>query len=405
MIKDYFKFSWNSIRNRQVRAWLTIIGILIGITSIVALVSLGQGLQESVNKQFEKIGINRVTISAGGLALGPMGGEFSTAILTEEDVDVIDEVRGVESVTFNLMKTKKVEFGNEVKHVSVVGVPTDAESLKIIKELSLFDIETGRELRSSDQHNAILGKTISEEEFKRELTTRDRIDIGGIKFNIIGVQEKAGTGVHDNMIRIPLDTARNLFEEEEEVSMITTTTQKEVEPSEVAERIKKALRKHRDVKKGEEDFKVATAEQTIESLTGILGVIQIFLVGIAAISLFVGGVGIMNTMYTSVMERTNEIGLMKAIGARDSDVLFIFLIESGILGVIGGIFGVGLGIGLAKVGELIAVQLGVDIFQAYISIELVVGALLFSFLIGAISGLLPAKQAAQLEPVEALRKK
>ena len=175
-------------------------------------------------------------------------------------------------------------------------------------------------------------------------------------------------------------------------------------PEQVAENIKKELRKERNEKEGEETFSIQTFKQLLETFQNVFAVVQGVLVGIAAISLIVGGIGIMNTMYTSVLERTKEIGTMKAVGARNSDILTIFLIESGLLGLIGGAIGIMIGVGLGKGAEYVAsVALGVSLFRASFPLWLIFGALLFSFLIGSFSGLLPALQASKMKPVDALR--
>ena len=163
------------------------------------------------------------------------------------------------------------------------------------------------------------------------------------------------------------------------------------------------MRRDHDVKEGEEDFQVTTSIQLMEGFNNILNVVQIVLIGIAAISLFVGGIGIMNTMYTSVLQRRKEIGIMKSIGATNTAILTIFLFESGILGIIGGTIGVIFGLLLSKGVELGASLAGIDLLKAYISIPLIMSALVFSFLIGALSGFMPAKQASKLQPVDALR--
>ncbi|PIY91579.1 hypothetical protein COY71_02380 [Candidatus Micrarchaeota archaeon CG_4_10_14_0_8_um_filter_60_7] len=201
-----------------------------------------------------------------------------------------------------------------------------------------------------------------------------------------------------------LDDCRKLFDDPEAVSMIYAQTQVGAEPARVAERIEDKLRKTRHEEEGKETFTVSTSEQLLESFSVILGVVEAMIIGIAAISLLVGGIGIMNTMYTSVMERTREIGIMKAIGARNGDILAIFLIESGMLGAVGGIVGILAGMGLGKLTEIIAeAALGSQLLKASFTPELLIGALLFSFVIGALSGTLPARQAASLKPVDALR--
>ena len=216
--------------------------------------------------------------------------------------------------------------------------------------------------------------------------------------------EKTGDPNDDNALYIPKDTLREIFEIPEEESMIMVKTAPGFEPTNVAEEIERKLRRFRGEKEGEETFNVQTSEQLLETFSNIFGVVQAVLVGIAGISLLVGGIGIMNTMYTSVLERTKEIGTMKAVGAKNSDILLIFLFESGLLGLVGGMIGIGIGIGLSKSAEYIAsVALGTNLLQADTGISLIGGALMFSFLIGAMSGVFPAMQAAKLKPADALR--
>ena len=179
---------------------------------------------------------------------------------------------------------------------------------------------------------------------------------------------------------------------------------KQFNPDIVAEDIEEALRDERDERIGQETFSVQSFSQLLETFTDIFAVVQAVLIGIAAISLIVGGIGIMNTMYTSVLERTKEIGIMKAVGARNRDIFLIFLIESGLLGLVGGIIGILLGIGIGKgVEYLAASQLGTPFLQAIFGFPLILSALAFSFIIGAASGVLPAMQAARLKPADALR--
>ena len=169
-----------------------------------------------------------------------------------------------------------------------------------------------------------------------------------------GVFEKIGNRFDDNALVITIDSARDLFNEEDEVSEILVKTKKDLKPSDVAEDISHALRKSRDEKKGEESFNVQTYEQVLKSVETILGIVRAVLIGIAGISLLVGAVGIMNTMFTAVLERTREIGVMKAIGARNYDIMSLFMIESGIYGLIGGVIGIAMGLGMSKMAEIIA---------------------------------------------------
>ncbi len=404
MLKDYFKFVLNSLVKRQTRSLLTIIGIFIGIMAVVALVSLGQGMQRAINSEFEKAGSNRIIITPGGTFMGPTGGSMSTATLTDDDLKVVKDVDGVDEAFGVVSETVRVWFKEDSSYISVWGTDITNDAIKFMDDVGFFEIDTGRTFKSGDGYVAIIGYRITEDMFDEKVKVGDTIEIKGKEFKVIGTQKKAGTGVHDIMIRIPKKIAVDLFEKEDKIDTIFATTKEGLKPSEVADKIKEELGDYRDVEKGEEDFSVQTAEQTIQSLNTILNVVQVILVGIAAISLIVGGVGIMNTMYTSVLERTPEIGIMKAIGAKNSDILWIFLIESGFLGVIGGAIGVILGLSLSKIVELIAVSAGMDIFKAYMGFPLILGALFFSFIVGALSGALPARQAAKMNPVDALSK-
>ena len=186
--------------------------------------------------------------------------------------------------------------------------------------------------------------------------------------------------------------------------MITVKVKPNEDVNKVADEIEDRLRRDRGQKAGEEDFRVQTSEQLAQTFTTIFSIVQAVFIGIAAISLVVGGIGIMNTMYTAVLERTREIGIMKAVGAKNSDILTLFLVESGILGLVGGAIVVLIGVLLGVGASFIAGQaLGTGLLKAYFPWYLIVGALIFSFVVGCASGVLPALQASKLKPVDALR--
>jgi len=406
MFNAYLKFAWSSITNRKTRSLLTIIGILIGIAAVVALVSVGQGMQDAINEQLKTIGSNRLIITpGGGIMAGPATSGLVTAKLYEHDVDVVRDVRGVDYAIGVLTKSVRVEFHNEVKHTTCFAAHTDKKSVDFIQGIEYFVVDKGRYPEENEKYKAAIGSSLTEDFFDRPVNIGDKIFIEGQEFEVVVITKKSGNPMHDNKVAIPIDTARDMFAEtvsEDEVMMIFAETKDGFEPSDVAADVKKAMRKDHNVKQGEEDFTVSTAEQMIESFSTILSVITLVLIGIAAISLLVGGVGIMSTMYTSVLEQTYDIGIMKAVGARNSDIMLIFLFESGILGLIGGVIGVVTGIGIGKIAEVMAAYAGVGILRISISPTMIMYVLLFSFLIGGISGLLPAREAARMKPVEAL---
>ena len=272
-------------------------------------------------------------------------------------------------------------------------------------ETQSLEIQEGRNLRDSDGFSAIIGIGFVEKELLgRNLRLRNKIKINDKDFTIVGVLEKTGDPGRDNSIFIPEDTLREVFNEPDKIDTIMVKAANVENMQIIAEKVTNDLRRFRNVKKDEEDFDVQTPEQLLGSFGDILNIVQSVLIGIAAISLLVGGIGIANTMYTAVIERTKEIGIMKSVGAQNKDILLIFIIESGLLGALGGLIGVVIGFGLSKSVEFIAKNvIGTNLIEAYFSYTLFFGALLFSFFIGALFGLMPARQAASLQPVEALR--
>ena len=251
---------------------------------------------------------------------------------------------------------------------------------------------------------AIIGYLVATGEFfDKEVSVGDKITIDDRDFKVVGTLERIGSEQDDQSLWIPLETSKEFFGVDDYLVIMVQTKDGFV-PGDVAEDIIDDLGKARNVKEDEEDFTVQTMEQMMESVGVVLDVTQVVLVGIAFISLLVGGIGIMNTMYTSVLERTNEIGVMKAVGARNEDIMLLFTVESGVLGLVGGIVGTVIGIAISKVVEVVASSsLGSDLLLITLSPYLIFGALAFSFITGCISGILPAIQASKLNPVDALR--
>ena len=221
---------------------------------------------------------------------------------------------------------------------------------------------------------------------------------------MIGLWERIGSPPDDQSLTIPFDTFSELFGTGEELGLIVVQVEAGNDPNVIAEKITSELRKSRGLKDGKEDFSIQTPEQLAAAFSTILDIVQIVLVGIAAISLLVGGIGIMNTMYTSVLERTREIGILKAVGAQNKHILFLVLVESGLYGLGGGILGVTIGFSIAKIVEYIFIF---AVGPAFLSVEfnpsLIFGTLLFSFCVGCISGIAPARRASKLNPVDSLR--
>ncbi|MFH1511709.1 MAG: ABC transporter permease [Candidatus Woesearchaeota archaeon] len=402
MILDYFVMGFRNIRRRKLRSWLTMIGIFIGIAAVVALVSLGQGLQKYVNEEFEKLGRDKILV----MPKSPFGPIASDVYFTKKNIGDVKNVVGVADAAGMYFNTVRMEYNDQVKYIFAVGIPTD-ESRRLVDELFLsYDVELGRNIKKGDNYKVVCGHYFLDNNiFKPNLKVGDKVLINDKQFDVVGFLEIIGNPSDDSSIYLPEDALFELYDiKEPQYGYVIAKVANGVEPRVGADRIEKALRKSRGLKEGSEDFTISTTEELMDTYNTILNIVQYVLVGIALISLVVGGIGIMNTMYTAVLERTKEIGILKAVGARNRDILGLFLIESGTLGLVGGAIGVALGVLFSKLVEFAATAaLQSRLLQAYFPWYLVVGALGFSFIVGTLSGLLPAYQASKQKPVDALR--
>lgn len=393
MLKDYLLFAIQSLRHRQLRAWLTVIGIIIGIGSIIALISISQGLENAIVEQFEMMGSNRIFIMPEGMLASPVEG------LTTKDSDHIEKMPEVEWVNPYLMTSDEIEFNKEKQFIQqIVGINTDGLAEKW--EDMDFGFEEGRLPEKKQTGIAIVGYALAKDAFKKEIHLKNKITIKDKEFRIAGIVEKIGNSDDDNAVWLETEDFRELFDKPDEVHAIEIKIKPGLDVALVAEKIEDRLEKYR----GDEHFTIMTPEQILEQVGDLLNVIRLVLGGIAAISLVVGGVGIMNSMYTSVLQRRNEVGIMKSVGAKNMDIMLIFLVEAGLIGVVGGILGVVLGSGIALTTGRIAEQAGFGLLSIKLSWQLSLFGLFFALIVGMIAGVLPARQAAKLRPAEALRK-
>ncbi|MEM2916486.1 MAG: ABC transporter permease [Candidatus Woesearchaeota archaeon] len=313
--------------------------------------------------------------------------------------------KGVANAAGTLFRGGLVKFNNVQRTQFIMGLPDKKEEADLMKQMNSWEIIEGRELSHKDKGKAVIGNDLAYKNlFNKEIQVGNKIEISGKTFEVVGILKRIGDPGTDTSVTIPEEEAREITGEPEAYSYIVAQSAPGLNPEEVADNIEKAIRRDRHQKEGREDFTVQSSTELIESFMKVLFIIQAVFVGIAAISLLVGGIGIMNTMYTAVLERTREIGVMKAIGARNRDILALFLIESGFLGTAGGIIGIIIGSGISKIVEVaVNAQYGANTILAVFPPYLLVGALLFSFGVGAVSGLLPARRASKLKPVDALR--
>ena len=365
MITEYFLLAVNSILHRKLRSWLTIIGIIIGVAAIISLITLSRGLENTIQEQFETFGANRILISSRGF----QGPGTASQGLTIDDVDTIEKISGFDYVIPAIFRSSEIINNKEVAFTLVAAIPS--EDFQEFFEDSGIEMKEGRFIKSGEKSAAIIGARAAKEMFSKELRIGNKIEINKHEFKVVGILEEVGNSQDDNQINIPLETAREVFNEPDHVDTIIAQAKTDTDIPALQRKIEKELEQKRD----DTNFQVLTATQILEQISQVLGIMQVVLVGIAAISLIVGAIGIMNSMYTSVLERTKDIGIMKAVA---------------------------LGTIVALIVEKISSQSG---FLLIIRIEygLLLFGLLFAFLVGMISGALPAYQASKLRPVDALR--
>tara|TARA_Y100000294_G_scaffold177578_1_gene203488 strand:+ start:1829 stop:2980 length:1152 start_codon:yes stop_codon:yes gene_type:complete len=382
------------------------IGIVIGITAVVSLIGLGQGLKVAISSQFGDMGTDKLAIMASG-GFGPPGTGVIDP-LTKDNLKKIGSVKGVKIAAGRLVRSGKLEYNDHATFGMAVTM-AERDARKLIESALNLEAEKGRLLKDGDNKKAVIGNNLGEENagFGKQIVVGSQVLIEDKEFEVVGILEKKGSFLIDNVVLVEDDDLREILDiPDEEYDAIAVQVHRNADIKSVQEDIEKLMRKERDVKKSEEDFTVQTPQALLEQVNSTLFAVQLFVYVIAGISILVGGIGIMNTMFTSVLERTKEIGIMKSIGAKNISIFSLFFIESGLIGSIGGIIGAALGIaiamGLAFVGSL---ALGSDLIRADISIWLLLGSILGSFALGSIFGIIPAIKASKLSPVDALRYK
>jgi len=402
MLKEYFKIAIKNLRTRPMRSWLTILGIVIGVFLIMSLLSLSQGLKNTVLKQLRAIGTDIIMIMPGNISdimTTMMGG----VELTEEDLNVIRKTAGVEAVIPNVYKGELMKYEGASKLVILFGM--DIKNYQYIYQEDMgMDAVEGR-WPEPGKREILVGSLVPTDVFPG-LKIGTTATIKGKQFEIVGIGKSLGSKQDDSMIGMDLDIYRSITGEKKGAPQAVAKIASGFSADQIAKDIKANLEENarrRRGQEGESSYSVLTSEAMGSIVGNIMAILQVAIFAFASIAIIVGGIGIMNTMYTSVRERTREIGILKAVGAKNSTIILIFLFESGIIGLIGGIGGMVLGLGLAKLVELVGQVHPVFYIQASITPGIILFGLLFSFGVGCLSGFFPSRSASKLKPVEALR--
>jgi putative ABC transport system permease protein len=403
-ILNSFMEALDSLTSNKLRSALTVLGIVIGVGAVIAMLAIGRGAEETITGSISAIGTNLLFVLRGGSE------EIrNPQPLTLGDADAIGDpflAPSVIGVAPYVSGTVEVSFAGEGSLTQALGITPDYHD---VQNLNIAEGELINEAHILARSAVvILGPDIAETLFgQSEGLTGETIRIEGQPFRVVGIAEpKGGSGFQntDEQIYIPLTTAqtRLIRRTSDRVDVIIAQAISADAVLQANEEIANLLRIRHRTPIGEDDFTIFTQQDFLETAQTITSVLTIFLGGIAAISLLVGGIGIMNIMLVSVTERTREIGLRKAVGARKRDILIQFLAESSLLSLLGGLIGIGLGYGLSLLVGLIAQANDADLSPS-ITLDAVLLATIFSAAVGLFFGLYPAKRAADLEPVEALR--
>jgi putative ABC transport system permease protein len=407
---EILRMAWRSIRGNMTRSLLTALGVIIGVAAVIALTGIGGAVSKSINKQFSDLGTNQLTISSGESADGPPGGGLVQAgaqqTVSLEDAESIRELNDprIVGIAPSVQKQIQVKAGDENHNYTVIGTWTDYAGVQnSAPEFGTFFTDADE---TSRRRVTVIGATVAKEFFgSSEAALEQRLSIAGNSFTVVGVLEDKSSGFNNSneTLIVPLSTYLQRLGREETTTGETAVTTVAIQArdtgtiKELQADLETLLASRHDTPKpADYDFNVQNQVDQLSTLNNILTTLQIFLGAVAGISLVVGGIGIMNIMLVSVTERTREIGIRKALGAKPRDILAQFLLESIVLSGSGGVVGV-------VVGLLIAVLASSAFGALTIPVTGTIIAFTFAVAVGVFFGWYPARRAAALDPVDSLR--
>ena len=393
--------AWEGLRANKMRSALTMLGVIIGVAAVITMLAVASGAKESMMSRIQSMGTNVLFVRPGQARRGPvMRGAGSSETLTVKDSDaIVKNCPSVEKCAPEVMGSAQVKYGNTNTNVSIRGIDVDYPSIRN------YEVERGRffsdpEIRTSKKV-AIIGPTAAKELMGDEYPIGKRVRIKGIRFEIIGLMKEKGAGGFgdpDNQIYIPITTAMNRLFGLDNVNTISAQARSMAVMDRAVQEITTLLRDRHRIREGDDDdFHVRNQADIVEMANEAARIFTLLLGGIASVSLMVGGIGIMNIMLVSVTERTREIGIRMAMGARRRDIQRQFLVEAMVLSLVGGIVGILVGAGMSATVSQISE------LHAAVSIPSIVLSFCFAAFVGIFFGIYPARKASRLDPIDALR--
>lgn len=404
MISDNIIIAFKNIRERKTRVFLTLLGIAIGIMAIVSLMSIGEGMELAITQELSSLSDTIfVTIGVDVEGASPAGGGLdftSMEYISDRDVGDIQRIQGIKDISPILSGGGLMEYNNELSYVTLLGMePTNMQAVFGIDSLGL---ESGDFLNQGDQNKCLIGYNIAHEYFDSDIPVGARIKINNKLFFVSGVYRQEGMGFStqtDDSIHLTEHDFTKLTGQKN-ISAILVRVYNVNDATSIADEIERVVNENH----GSDDIaSVVTMNSILDSIKSVLSIIQTVLLAIAAIALLVASIGIMNTMLTSVMERTHEIGVMKAIGAKNVDVMSIFLFEGMFISLLGGLSGITIGIIGAQGFSLATSQSMGAMLQPVFTLFSIALGLIVAVVVGMISSFYPAWKAAKMSPIEAVR--
>ena len=399
MLIEVIRLAFQAIRRNPLRSFLTVLGIVIGVGAVIAMVTIGNGTTAKVTADLAKLGSNLLSVSPG--QLGPGRASSDAKAFNTRDIEAMKtQLNGIKAVAPVSQKSVTLVYGSESRTTPVTGTDNDyfiTQDWQLISGRQFFDTEIrgGRTV-------CIIGTTVRDKLFGPVDPLNRSIRVGNVSCEIVGLLETKGQSSfgtdQDDIVLMPLRTFQRRLAGNTDINRVMVSAKDGVETAKVQSEIERMLRERRNIGPGkEDDFSVLDMKQIAQTTAGTTSMLTALLGAVAAVSLLVGGIGIMNIMLVSVTERTREIGIRLAIGALARQVLSQFLVEAVVLSLFGGLIGITLGLGLAY-----AATRGLQVPFA-IDGRIIVVAFVFSALVGIVFGYFPARRAARLDPIEALR--